>query len=177
MFETYSGKSVNLFEFDESMIDFDDIARGLANECRFSGQCDPHYSVGQHSILVMELCDGPHKMQGLMHDCEEGYFKDMPSPLKRHKLMTHYKSACERAREIILGHYGICPVITKEVHEADRFAYAVECANITKRKGFDTNIKLPVWYPELTYSMFRKAYITLKGGHKWHNVLIPASST
>src|ERR1700731_1917489 len=32
----------------------EDIAHGLANICRYSGQCSNFYSVAEHSILVSE---------------------------------------------------------------------------------------------------------------------------
>ncbi|MBI6329858.1 HD family hydrolase, partial [Proteus mirabilis] len=33
-------------------IDIQDIATGLANECRFNGQIDNFYSVAQHSVYA-----------------------------------------------------------------------------------------------------------------------------
>ncbi len=171
MFNSYSNKEVDLFEFVDDMIDIEDIARGLSNECRFAGQCRPFYSVAQHSVLTMELAKD--KLQAVMHDCEEGYFKDMPSPLKRHKLMGPYRAACERARGIILVHFGINPIISADVHDADKLAYAIEKANITKRPCSGTDIKLESWEPEYAYHMWLKAFTTLMEDRTWHNVLIP----
>ena len=36
-------------------IDIQDIATGLANECRFNGQIDNFYSVAQHSVYASYL--------------------------------------------------------------------------------------------------------------------------
>lgn len=62
------------------MIKLEDIAHHLSNTCRFSGACDPYYSVAEHSVLVSRLCKYPE--YGLMHDAAEAYLWDIPRPAK-----------------------------------------------------------------------------------------------
>lgn len=176
MFDTLSGTQVDLFTFSADMVPpIEDLARGLANECRFHCQCKFHYSVAQHSILVMELCNTA-KLQGLTHDIEEGIFKDMARQVKRHPLMGAYRAATEQARGIILRHYDINPEICKEVHDADRVALYIEIANVTNRGGA-SSVKLPRWSPDHAFDMFMAAYHTLKAGNQWQGVLTRGSCT
>jgi hypothetical protein len=48
---TVSGRWVNPFDPDPDQLDAGDIARALANLCRFGGHCRPFYSVAQHSVM------------------------------------------------------------------------------------------------------------------------------
>ncbi len=69
-----------------------DMARGLANECRY-GRMMAHrgqwYSVAEHSLLVADFVALAHpdhpewEQEALLHDGEEAYgFGDVPRPLK-----------------------------------------------------------------------------------------------
>ena len=53
--QTVSGRRVNPFDPEPSQLDADDIARALANVCRFGGHSRVFYSVAQHSVIVSEL--------------------------------------------------------------------------------------------------------------------------
>ena len=49
---TLSGKIMDFDNPDPYQIDLDDVATGLANVCRFSGQLSEFYSVAQHCLMV-----------------------------------------------------------------------------------------------------------------------------
>jgi len=51
---TYTGGDFYPLDPDPSAIELPDIANGLANTCRYAGQCQFYYSVGTHSIYVSE---------------------------------------------------------------------------------------------------------------------------
>src|SRR5438876_10648926 len=53
--QTVSGRWVNPFDPDPEQLDIGDIARALANQCRFGGHCRVFYSVAQHSVIVSEI--------------------------------------------------------------------------------------------------------------------------
>src|SRR5881392_3435793 len=55
--QTVSGRFVNPFDPDPEQLDIGDIARALANVCRFGGHCRSFYSVAQHSVIVSELVE------------------------------------------------------------------------------------------------------------------------
>jgi hypothetical protein len=55
--QTVSGRWVNPFDPDPDQLDIGDIARALANQCRFGGHCRAFYSVAQHSVIVSEIVE------------------------------------------------------------------------------------------------------------------------
>lgn len=62
-------------------ITIDDIAQGLSHICRWGGQTKTWFSVAQHSIMVAERLKD-FKINGLMHDCGEVVYQDLPTPVK-----------------------------------------------------------------------------------------------
>src|SRR5678815_548407 len=71
--QTVSGRWVNPFDPDPGQLDAGDIARALANQCRFGGHSRVFYSVAQHSVIVSELVeqrggDVEDVFAALMHD-------------------------------------------------------------------------------------------------------------
>src|SRR5829696_6779365 len=97
--QTVSGRWVNPFDPDPAQLDAGDIARALANQCRFGGHSRVCYSVAQHSVIVSELVeqrggDVEDVFAALMHDASEAYLGDMPHPLKhRSPLGAAFKDA------------------------------------------------------------------------------------
>jgi len=75
--QTYSGKRIDFENPDPDQIDIVDIAHGLSNLCRFSGQSKYFYSVAQHSFYVSLVCK-ENKLQALLHDATEAYMADVP---------------------------------------------------------------------------------------------------
>lgn len=63
-------------------IDIEDIAHGLAYQCRFNGQTSAFYSVAQHSLMVADLVPPALHRAALLHDAAEAYLGDMVKPLK-----------------------------------------------------------------------------------------------
>ncbi|MXR52001.1 phosphohydrolase [Halovenus sp. WSH3] len=83
---TYTGGEFHPLDPDPERIELPDIANGLANTCRYAGQCQFYYSVGTHSIYVSEELSehGPTiQLYGLFHDAAEAYISDVPRPVKR----------------------------------------------------------------------------------------------
>ena len=79
---TFSGFEISLTNPSKKDISIVDIATGLSNCCRFTGQLDDHYSVAQHSVIVSKFVDNDLSMKALLHDASEAYTGDMVSPLK-----------------------------------------------------------------------------------------------
>lgn len=80
---TYLG---NRFHPEGPRIDhvaLEDIAHGLAYQCRFNGQTRAFYSVAQHSLLVASVLPPELHRAALLHDAAEAYLGDMVKPLKR----------------------------------------------------------------------------------------------
>ncbi|MFC7058432.1 hypothetical protein [Halovenus salina] len=86
---TVSGVQFTPFDPSSSDVRLQDIAHGLANLCRASGQTQFFYSVGLHSIYVsQDLAARGHSRRrqliGLLHDAQEAYINDLVSPVKAH---------------------------------------------------------------------------------------------
>src|SRR5919108_4617314 len=129
--QTVSGRRVNPFDPDPDQLDAGDIARALANQCRFGGHSRVFYSVAQHSVLVSQLVeqrggDVEDAFAALMHDATEAYLGDMPHPLKhRSPLGAAFKEAEARLEVALRDRFQIKPHVG-EIKRADRALLATE---------------------------------------------------
>lgn len=81
-----SGLYVDLANPQASMINLEDIAYALTNQCRYSGNV-PFYSVAEHSIIAAELalqdgCSNEQVKAVLLHDANEAFLGDTSRPMK-----------------------------------------------------------------------------------------------
>ncbi len=129
--QTVSGRWVNPFDPDPAQLDAGDVARALANVCRFGGHCRSFYSVAQHSVIVSELVeqrggDAEDVFAALMHDATEAYLGDMPHPIKhRSPLGAAFKAAEEHLEQAIRARFRIKAEVP-EIKRADRALLATE---------------------------------------------------
>jgi len=80
---TFSGIVFDLMNPDPDLIRLEDIAHGLAFNCRWNGATKRYYSIAEHSLRVSRRCVSPGmQLAGLLHDAEEAYWGDMIKPLK-----------------------------------------------------------------------------------------------
>jgi hypothetical protein len=165
---------VNPFDPDPAQLDAGDIARALANQCRFGGHCRVFYSVAQHSVIVSELVeqrggDAEDAFAALMHDATEAYLGDMPHPLKhRSPLGAAFKEAEERLEVAIRSRFGIKAGVP-EIKRADRALLA------TERRAFSDEawhwpelegvqpleLELSAWTPDVAEREFSRRYAEL----------------
>ena len=82
----------------------EDIAHGLANICRYAGQCRKFYSVAEHSVLVSETAVGL-EFDALLHDAAEAFMGDITRPLKQ--MLPEYKKIEKDVEEAILTKFGL----------------------------------------------------------------------
>jgi hypothetical protein len=124
---TYTGERFRPLA-NEGVLDWEDIARGLANECRYAGQCR-FYSVAEHSIRIAAALEArghaPEVCRaGLLHDAAEAYLCDIPRPIKH--LLPGYKEAENALLSRILTTAGLKPELPAVVHEVDNEILAAE---------------------------------------------------
>lgn len=132
---TNSGKHFNLINPYPGQICIDDIACGLSNICRFTGQLNEFYSVAQHSVLASHIVLPEFAFEALMHDAQEAYLGDVSSPLKG--LLPDYRRI-ERVVEIMIRtNYGLPVVMSSVVKHADLILLA------TERRDFDMDDGTP----------------------------------
>src|ERR687891_584660 len=129
--QTVSGRWVNPFDPDPEQLDPGDIARALANQCRFGGHCRVFYSVAQHSVIVSRFVedhggDTEDAFAALMHDAAEAYLGDMPHPLKhRSALGAAFKAAEVHLEDAIRDRFRIKQDVPA-IKQVDRALLATE---------------------------------------------------
>lgn len=122
---------MNPLDASPSEIDPGDIARSLANICRFGGHSRAFYSVAQHSTIVCDLLEqrgatADELMAALLHDAAEAYLGDLPHPLKhRSELGAMFREAEGRLESVIAQRFGL-PDASSRIKPLDRSLLAVE---------------------------------------------------
>ena len=110
--QTASGKRFYYDDLDPSQFCISDMSAGLSRCCRYNGQLkdgpeleDEIYTIAQHSVYVYWFLrdyvpEAPREALpwALLHDGVEGYYTDMPSPLKavNQEYKIHEKAAEEQ---------------------------------------------------------------------------------
>lgn len=119
---TFTNSQRFFWVFDPRMEDIyiNDIAHGMANECRYGGQSPYHYSVAWHSYVLSLVVPEKFAKLALMHDASEAYFKDLQRPLKNHPDFTHYREAENHLMDMVYQKYGL-DYFTVEDHAAFKF--------------------------------------------------------
>ena len=107
MIRTFTGKLVDPWKPTENDIDIRDIAHGLSNLCRYTGQCREFYSVAQHSYLVSLSTPLHCELNGLLHDAAEAYLNDLTHDVKYHDGMEAYRNAEKRLHAVIYQRFGL----------------------------------------------------------------------
>lgn len=174
---TYTGRHFDFANPRGADIHILDIAEGLSNECRYTGQVG-FYSVAQHSVHCSEIVPPAFAMEALMHDAAEAYCKDISTPLK--SLLPDYKKI-ERSVELAIRlKYGIPIEISREVKHADRVMLASERRDFMPHDNSDWELlrgiqpierKLDRWTPVEARSRFWSRFWELVAitGREWRD--------
>jgi hypothetical protein len=93
------------------------IAWSLAMKCRFNGHSRKFFSVAQHSVLVSRYCNPENALWGLLHELDEVYFPDIPSPLKA--LFPGWEQTTGKHLEAGAKNFGLKTPIPEDVKYAD----------------------------------------------------------
>lgn len=120
------------FDFENTttnMIDILDINHGLQRAPRFAGHTKYHYSVANHSIMVMQHVPKHLRLAALLHDAAEAYMCDVPRPLKA--LIPEYRVIENRILNVIYEKFGI------KVSPLDRMKIKIADSMVTERERID----------------------------------------
>lgn len=121
---TYLGNRFYPLEPRIDDVDIEDIAHGLAYQCRFNGQTNAFYSVAQHSLIVAALVPEELRFAALLHDSAEAYLGDMVKPLK--VLLPAFSEIEDNVSRIIGERFGVDLNHNPIVKQADLIALATE---------------------------------------------------
>lgn len=115
---TASGRYFNFLSPDHTEIALVDISTGLANTCRFGGQCQRFYSVAEHCVLMSYIVPEGFERMALMHDAAEAYTGDIPKPLKQ--LLPDFAVIEERVEAAVAYAFCLPEKMPPEIKLADR---------------------------------------------------------
>lgn len=121
---TFSGQRFYPLEPRIDCVSIDDIAHGLAYQCRFNGQTREFYSVAQHSLIVSSLVPTDLRLAALLHDAAEAYLGDMVKPLK--VLMPEFAVLEDKVTALIAKAFAIDFSDYGPIKRADLIALATE---------------------------------------------------
>lgn len=125
---TADGQIVDVYRVVPENFSIENVATALSNKCRFGGQTSAFYSVAQHCMIVSNLCPAGYELAGLLHELDEVFLPDVPTPLKN-VLPPEYTAL---ARDHLLtgaAQFGVHPQDFEKIHAADRLALAAEANN------------------------------------------------
>jgi hypothetical protein len=131
-----SGRKFDLSDPTPDMFTLEDIAEGLAKECRYNGQCVDHYSVAQHSVLGSQMIEPEYALEFLFHDAEEFVWRDMSSPAKQ--MLTDYRVYTARTDAAIRLKFGLPRVHSPRVKVVDNRMYATERRDVAPYGNWET---------------------------------------
>ncbi|MDX0571085.1 hypothetical protein GOC91_16180 [Sinorhizobium medicae] len=162
-----SGNWFDLLDPWNSEFTIEDIAQGLSNICRFSGQCKDFYSVAEHSMHVCDTVE-EFKLEALLHDAAEAFVGDITRPLKQ--LLPQYKEIEANVEDAIYRRFNLDPKSRSAVKAADLRVLAAEQAQLMPT-GTDfwagpSNVKLaPIqigfFRPERARELFLEKFSSL----------------
>jgi uncharacterized protein len=127
---TLSGRTVDLEHPDLRDFSIHDIARPLAYQCRFVGNTIAFYSVAQHSVLASLLAPEGFAYEALMHDAEEAFTGDWPTPWKVRIGRSAIEAAVAPLKRAMADRFGLTWPQPKEVKIADQRALATELRDL-----------------------------------------------
>jgi hypothetical protein len=123
----------------------EDIAHALSLTNRYSGHTPWPYSVAQHCVLASDVAPTGLELEALLHDAQEAYVGDMPTPLKA--LLPDYKVIEDRLEAVIRAKFGLPEEFTSALKAVDHRLMITEAAEF----GFDLWVPTSgmVPYPDL----------------------------
>lgn len=103
---TYTGKRIDPFDMSCADICIEDIAHHLSLANRYVGATEYPYSVGQHSLLVMDILflhGAPPlvELAGGLHDASETWLGDVVTPIKVNPMSDAYRAVESRVQRLV----------------------------------------------------------------------------
>lgn len=114
-------------------VDIEDIAHGLAYQCRFNGQTSSFYSVAQHSLLVASIVPPALRLSALLHDAAEAYLGDIVKPLKI--LVPQFSLIEKKVAAIISERFDAHDLEDLQIKVADLILLATEKRDLMPRSA------------------------------------------
>ena len=169
---TCSGGYFSFADPASTPVAISDIARGLANLCRYGGQINRFYSVAEHSVHASYLVPSRHAYAALMHDAGEALTGDMVKPLK--EVLPDFQEVEARVEQALFTAYAVPQPLPEAVKTADLQMLILEkeqlkgnydqwswCAHVPR----PPHRRLECWTPDEAYARFMERFSELYGLH------------
>jgi hypothetical protein len=163
-----SGKKFDVISCTLDEIEIEDIAHGLSNICRFTGQIPVFYSVAQHCIEMSYYAPESVRLEALMHDASEAYLGDVSKHLKE-TIGLPYKAVEDDLMVKIATKFAFawpCPTVIKVL---DHDMLETEFKQVWRKRdpsipsyGVELPVKLRPMTPTLAKEIFLSRYEALK---------------
>jgi len=152
--KTFTGKIVAPLSMELKDIHPKDIVHALQNKCRFTGHTSRFYSVGQHSCIVSEIVQWLYSgeenqspitlktlvQQATLHDADEAYLPDIPSPIKQLPEFAYLKQVGNDIFTLVMEWHNLPTTEHPLVKKADRIALALEKESLMNTKTENVDI-------------------------------------
>lgn len=106
----------------------EDIAAGLAKQCRYNGQFRGWYSVAQHSVILSYLVEPAHAKEAMLHDASEAFIGDMIRPVKN--ILPDFREIENRIQKAIHTAHGLPFPISDHVKDFDNRLLVTEMKHL-----------------------------------------------
>ena len=123
----HSGSWLDLLAPHINDFTIEDIAHGLALQCRYAGQCRDFYSVAEHSMLVCDLVQ-EDPLAALLHDAAEAFLGDVTRPLKQ--MLPDYRRIEAEMQKAIFERFEVDPQSNSAIKKADLRVLAAEQSQV-----------------------------------------------
>ncbi len=137
---TFCGAIVDLMNPKSSDILIQDIAHGLAFNCRWNGATKSYFSIAEHCCMMYDRAPFWLKKTALFHDAEEAYWGDIIKPLKN-ILPQEIRNKMREMRAIIYDKFSI-PDHKEDIQELDFELLIWDFDNLIRTKQHEG------WLPE-----------------------------
>lgn len=130
---TFTGAQFFWHDIPNNPIRIHDIAHALAMRCRWSGHTKDFYSIAQHCVLCAFYAPEELKLAALLHDANEAYLPDFPSPLKwylRDEGFAKLKEMEEAVDRRIYREFGLQYPMGPRVKEIDQRMLGTESRDL-----------------------------------------------
>ena len=135
--QTRTGRRFSVSNPRAEDVSLDDIAPALSRICRFAGQCDPFYSVAEHSVRVARRVPPSLRLAALLHDAAEAYPGDVPGPVKALPEIARGWFIVESEVARVIGEAFGVVMSPLEVRRADAEMLAIESEALYHQKRPD----------------------------------------
>lgn len=168
-----SGAYFDFLDPESCPFTIEDVAWGLSNIARFTGQSHRFYSVGQHSLHMSWVVPEEHAFAALMHDAPEFVLGDMSKPLKL--LCPDYCALEKKIEPVILARFGLSFPLDPVIKDADVRMLATEQQQLwgerVKADNWLTTVQgkepwpicLPKWPKSKVFARFLRRFDELGG--------------